>query len=257
MPYAENDGVRIYYEVEGDGAPLVLHAGFMQRLQDWRRGDVAVAQALRDDYRLILMDPRGHGRSDKPHDPAAHALPTRVRDVTAVLDAEELDRAHFWGYSLGAAIGFGLGVYAPERCRALILGGTSPYASDRPDNAGLAAELRQGTMEAFVAAMEARVGTPLPPEARAGWLANDPLALAAAADASASQPDLGLRIGEIAAPTLVYAGDQDPPFVGAQRAAAAIPGATFVALPGLNHTLAFRRREAILSHVRAFLARVG
>ena len=41
------------------------------RLQDWRRVDAAVAQALRGEYRLILLDPRGHGRSDKPHDPMA------------------------------------------------------------------------------------------------------------------------------------------------------------------------------------------
>jgi pimeloyl-ACP methyl ester carboxylesterase len=257
MPYAENGGVRVYYEVEGEGQPLVLHAGFMQRLQDWRREDVAVAQVLRDDYRLILMDPRGHGRSDKPHDAAAYHVETRVRDITAVLDAEGINRAHYWGYSMGGGAGFGLGIYAPDRVRSLILGGTSPYATDRPDNAGVVAELRQGTMEDFVAAMEARVGSPLPPEARAGWLANDPLALAASADASATQPDLGARIAEITAPTLIYAGDQDAPFAGARRAAEAIPGATFVALSGLNHALAFRTREAILPHVRAFLARVG
>lgn len=254
MSYAENDGVSLYYEVEGEGPPLVLHAGNMQRLQDWRRADVAVAQALRDEFRLILMDPRGFGRSDKPHDAAAYALTTRVRDVTAVLDAEGIDRAHFWGYSLGALVGFGLGVYAPERVRALILGAVSPYATDRPDFRGIAAELRRGTMADFVAATEARVGSPLPPEARAGWLANDPLALAASTDATAADPDLGARLAEITAPALVYAGDQDTLFAGARRAAEAIAGATFVALPGLNHALAFRRREAILPQVRDFLA---
>ena len=155
-----------------------------------------------------------------------------MRDVTAVLDAEGIDRAHYWGYSMGGAVGFGVGIFAPERVRALILGGTSPYRSGRPDDTAVAAELRRGTMEEFVATMEARTGAPLPPEARAGRLANDPLALAASADARAADPDLGERVAEITAPTLLYAGDQDPPYAGAQRA-------------------------AILPHVRAFLARVG
>ncbi|MFN8515041.1 MAG: alpha/beta hydrolase [Chloroflexia bacterium] len=63
MPYVDNEGVRLYYEVEGDGPPLVLHVGGFQRLQDWRREEVAVAQALRGEYRLILLDPRGQGRA--------------------------------------------------------------------------------------------------------------------------------------------------------------------------------------------------
>ena len=74
---------------------------------------------------------------------------------------------------------------------------------------------------------------------------------------TATDPDLGSRVAEITAPALVYAGDQDTLFAGARRAAEAIAGATFVALPGLNHALAFRRREAIVPHVRAFLTRVG
>ena len=109
-------------------------------------------------------------------------------------------------------------------------------------------------MEDFVTAMEARIGAPLPPEVRAGWLANDPLALAANIDAMVTDIDLGERLAEITALTLVYAGDQEEGFREKRRAAEAIPGATFVTLPRLNHALAFRARDAILPHVRAFLA---
>ncbi len=130
MPYANNDGVRIYYEVEGDGPPLVLHTGFMGRLQNWRRDGVGVVQALHADYRLLLLDPRGQGASDKPHEPAAYTMETRVADVIAVLDAEGIDRAHFWGYSMGAIIGSGFALYAPARLRSLILGGGGPYSPD-------------------------------------------------------------------------------------------------------------------------------
>lgn len=257
MPCADNDGVRIYYEVEGDGPPLVLLSGFTGRLHDWRRQDIAVAQALREEYRLILMDQRGLGQSDKPHEAAAYALETRVRDVTAVLDTEAIARAHVWGYSRGGVVGLGLGVHAPERCRALIVGGVDPwYVNDRAGSLRVAAELRRGTMADHLARREACSG-PLPPVARADFLANDPLALAAMREATADEPGLAEAVMAISVPLLLYAGEHDTAFAGARRAAAAIPGATFVPLAGCDHAQAFQEAPAILPHVRAFLNRPG
>src|SRR6188472_3402750 len=98
MPYTTNNGVRLYYELIGSGAPLLLHPGFVCSGEDWiEAGYVA---ALKDRYRVILFDPRGQGRSDKPHDPADYQRHHRVDDVLAVLDATGINRAHFWGYSM-------------------------------------------------------------------------------------------------------------------------------------------------------------
>jgi pimeloyl-ACP methyl ester carboxylesterase len=252
MPYAAHDGVRLYYEVEGEGPPLVLHPGVMMRLQEWRREDVAVAQALRGEYRLILIDPRGQGASDKPHDPAAYTYATRVRDVTAVLDAVGVDRAHYWGYSLGALIGYGLGVQAPDRCGALVLGGGAPASLDPPRYARQAAALRQSRMADYVAQLEAGAG-PLPPAVRADFLANDPLALAAHFEAACAYPDLTDALPILPAPVFLYAGTADPFYVGIEQAAAAIPGVTFMALPGLNHGQGFAAAATILPQVRTFL----
>ncbi len=69
MPYADNEGVRIFYEVVGDGPPLVLQHGMMMSLRRWSMA--GYVDALKSKYRLILIDARGHGQSDKPHDPAA------------------------------------------------------------------------------------------------------------------------------------------------------------------------------------------
>ncbi len=99
MPYARNQGVRIYYEVEGDGPPLVLQHGSACSHLEWR--EMGYSDVLRQDYQLILIDARGHGASGKPHEPAAYALPRRVADVLAVLDALTLRHAHYFGYSLG------------------------------------------------------------------------------------------------------------------------------------------------------------
>ena len=81
MPYADNQSTRIHYQVEGDGPPLVLQHGFTGNLMRWY--SFGYVSALQSSYRLVLVDARGHGQSDKPHDPAAYALPRRVGDVVA------------------------------------------------------------------------------------------------------------------------------------------------------------------------------
>jgi len=85
MPYANNQGVRIHYEVEGDGPPLVLLHGFGNTLEMWY--DSGHVESLKNDYRLILIDARGHGASEKPHDPEAYKMELMVTDVVAVLNS--------------------------------------------------------------------------------------------------------------------------------------------------------------------------
>ena len=126
MSYANNGGVRIHFEVEGEGPALVLQHGFTESVQDWY--EAGYVEALKSDYRLILIDARGHGASDKPHDPDAYELERRVADVVAVLDGLAIEKAVFWGYSMGGWIGFGTAKYSQERFRALVIGGQHPYA---------------------------------------------------------------------------------------------------------------------------------
>jgi pimeloyl-ACP methyl ester carboxylesterase len=116
VPYANNAGIRIHYEVEGTGAALLLQHGFTQCLEDWF--ECGYVAALRPRYQLILVDARGHGGSDKPHDEASYTLDRQAADVTTVLDAVGVEKAHFWGYSMGGYIGFGMAKHAPERLNA-------------------------------------------------------------------------------------------------------------------------------------------
>ena len=126
MPYATNslDGVRTYFEDGRGDAPAVLfYTGFADPLQVAKAS--RLARALRGEFRLILADHRGHGGSDKPRSVDAYALPTRVADAVAVLDALGIDHAHFLGSSWGARLGFALGEHAPERLLSLVLCGNS------------------------------------------------------------------------------------------------------------------------------------
>lgn len=125
MSRTNNDGVQIHYEVEGDGPPLVLCHGSFGSLEDWR--DFGYVDALRDRHKLVLIDSRGHGKSDKPTDQLSYGLELRASDVVAVLDALGIGVCDYMGYSMGGWIGFGLARYAPHRFRSLILGGAHPF----------------------------------------------------------------------------------------------------------------------------------
>lgn len=134
----------------------MLQHGFAQCLEDWFAcGYVA---ALRPKYQIVLIDARGHGDSGKPHDKASYTLDCRAADVTAVLDALGIEKAHFWDYSMGGWIGFDLAKYAPQRVDRLVIGGQHPFARDQ---SGWRQWLREGITggrETLICAFEKMVG---------------------------------------------------------------------------------------------------
>ncbi len=254
MPYAVNNGVRIWYESEGNGAPLVLHIGFAGWLENWT--DAGYVAALRDAYHLVLLDPRGQGRSDGPPDPAAYTADQRVGDVLAVLDAAAIDHAHFWGYSMGGHVGYALGRLAPERITSLVLGGASPFGGyPRPSEGDeMLAGLRMG-MAGLAAKWEAEFPDCwLSAGERERTLASDAEALIAVRLARLMETDLADEaVAAIQLPALLYTGTFDEP-EAVKRGATLMPKATFVALEGLDHAQAFERSDLVLPHVLRFLA---
>jgi pimeloyl-ACP methyl ester carboxylesterase len=132
MPYANNNGVKIYYEVEGEGPPLVLAHGAGSDLGGWQRLG-GYRDSLKNDYKLILFDARGHGRSDKPHDLTAYGT-KMADDVVAILDALEINKSHYFGYSMGAWTGIMLASSHSERFQSFIIGGASPYRGEADSN---------------------------------------------------------------------------------------------------------------------------
>lgn len=254
VPYAANNGIRIWYEIDGSGPPLVLHIGFAGWLENWP--DAGYVAALRETNRLVLLDPRGQGRSDGPHHPAAYSASHRVGDVLAVLDAEAIDRAHCWGYSMGGHVGYALGRLIPDRIRSLILGGATPFGGyPRPTEGDEMLDgLREG-MSGLAARWEAEFPDCwLSPGERERTLASDAAALAAAWLARLTEPDPAEdAVAAIRTPALLYAGTLDEPGP-VERAARLMPNAAFVALEGLDHAQTFERGDQVLPRVREFLA---
>jgi pimeloyl-ACP methyl ester carboxylesterase len=247
MPYANNADVRIHYKIEGDGPALVLQHGFTQSLENWTKcGYVA---PLRPKYRTILIDARGHGGSDKPHDESSYTLDRRVADVTTVLDAEGIEKAHFWGYSMGGWIGFGMAKYAPQRVHALIIGGQHPFARDQSGFRQWIREGITGGRDVLVASFQSMVG-PISDDYAAALRAADLEAwLAAVADRRSIEDVLGT----MTMPTCLYAGEADPIFAQAKSAAERIADARFFSLSGLSHLQAFVESNNVLPPVMEFL----
>lgn len=119
MPKAENSGVRIHWEEHGEGDPLLLIMGLGYTLEMWHR----TLPFFAPNYRAIVFDNRGVGRSDVPAGP--YSILSMAADAAAVLDAAGVDRAHVFGISMGGMIAQEFALQYPERVRSLILGCTS------------------------------------------------------------------------------------------------------------------------------------
>jgi len=253
MPYVDSSGVKIHYHVEGDGPTLVLQHGLTSSLENWYA--YGFVEELRKDYRLILVDARGHGRSDKPHDPKDYDLKLRVNDVLAVMDDLGVGKAHYMGYSMGGRIGFGIVMHALDRFHSLIVGGISADTpnSDVPPQERI--DLLRKGMAHYVADAEAKEGT-IESGRRERLLENDPEALIAATTAPRGTDGVEGLLPGLDIPCLLYCGEADGFFNGAKEAAQAIPNAVFASLPGLDHGQTSRASEQVLPHVTKFLKNV-
>lgn len=259
MSYATNhlDGLRVSFEDwGGPGAPVVVYTGFLDPIAVAETSGIPLG--LRDEFRMIFADHRGHGDSDKPHDPEAYALPLRVADHIAVLDALGIRRAHVIGFSWGARLGFAIGEHAPDRVRSLVLCGNQPYGWDlstpiaRAVAAGVEAS-RTGGMRALIEGFESGLGVRFSEPARTLELENDPGAIEAAWRSVAAEGAISDDLTRWRTPCLIYAGGEDEMHDAARRAAEEIPNAVFLSLPGHTHVSAEGEVRAILDPIRKLL----
>ncbi|MGM0577899.1 MAG: alpha/beta fold hydrolase [Myxococcota bacterium] len=115
MPWFTHDGLRLHYVDHGTGTPIVLVHGLL-----WSsRMFVRLRRAL-PDQRVILLNLRGHGPSDRPTDASRYSWAAFAQDVLALLDHLGLERAVVGGLSLGANVALEVAMAAPDRCAALV-----------------------------------------------------------------------------------------------------------------------------------------
>jgi pimeloyl-ACP methyl ester carboxylesterase len=262
MPYVNNRGVRIHYEVEGDGPPLVLQHGLQQDIKSWR--SCGYVEGLKGGYRLILVDARGHGDSEKPHDGQAYGMELMTGDIVAVMDDLGVERADYWGYSMGGMIGFELPRYHPSRFTSYIIGGMTPYPriseKQKQRIAGIKAMICLGAekgSEAVVSLQEKTLGRAASAEDKSRWLESDYKALHAVYTLNlAVWPRTDVMLSSITVPCLLYAGELDVLHDGTKEAAKHIPHGSFFSVPGLGHEEVFERSDLVLPHAKKLLSSV-
>lgn len=123
MPFTENQGVKIYWDEQGSGEPLLLIMGLSYPSYMWHRTRPFLAQ----NFRTIAFDNRGIGQSDVPE--GVYPIAQMASDAAAVLDAASVPSAHVFGVSMGGMIAQEFALQYPQRVRSLILGCTNAGGS--------------------------------------------------------------------------------------------------------------------------------
>jgi pimeloyl-ACP methyl ester carboxylesterase len=221
------DGTRIAYAVQGAGpAVLLLHGFAADHVLNWARPGVIDA-LTRAGRRVIATDARGHGASDKPHDPDRYAGNAMARDAQAVLDHLGVEQVDVVGYSMGAMVAARL-VPDEPRTGALVLGGVG--ATVAPPRTGGRAP------EAIAAALLAEDPASIPNVAGKAFrqfadaTGADRHALAALSRSSALRFEV--RFDAITVPTLVVVGADDTLIRSPDELADRLPSARLVTVAG-------------------------
>ena len=229
MASFQSEGVEIAFEVTGEGAPVLLIHGFASNARVNWRDTLWVKTLVGAGYRVIAHDNRGHGQSEKLHDPADYGAETMAEDARRLLDHLEIAKADVIGYSMGARLTALLAIAHPDRVRRAVLG-------------GLAANMIRGLggSETIARGLEADDPATITDPAARGFRAfaeqtrSDLRALAACMRGS-RQAVSEEKLARIACPVLVVAGDADEIAGPIAPLVAAIPDARGLSLPGRDH----------------------
>ncbi len=255
--FTASDGAVIHYLAEGRGDPVVLLHGITgTAASNW--GAAGIIDRLAEEFRVIAVDQRGHGRSDKPHDPGSYGE-RMAQDVVDLLDHLRLQQAHVVGYSMGGFITMKLLTLAPDRLLSAVVGGAGwPSAELRDDDLfeALAVSLEEGKgggplVELLWPGDERPTPEQVQAIGQAMVAANDQLALAAvvrgmpALDVSAEL----LRLNKV--PTLNIIGSDDPLKPNADALVGVMKEHRLHVIEGANHLTTLNSPE-FHDTVRAF-----
>ena len=251
MPHLDRGGVRIRYDVAGEGPAVLLTHGFAAS----SRMFAANLGALSGDHTVITWDLRGHGDSDYPADPAAYSVPLTVADMRALLDTAGAERAVIAGHSVGGFLSLEFHLAHRDRVAGLILIDTGPgYRRDE-------ARARWNRMVDDYARSFAERGLDAlgDSEELTARAHRDASGLVLAAHGILAQHDARVidALGSIDVPTLIVVGQRDTAFLdGSRHMAEKIPGATLAVIEGAGHAPNVSHPAVFNDRVRAFLRRV-
>lgn len=224
--FTASDGVRIHYMTLGSGVPVVFIHGYTGSAEgNWFSNGVAEATART--HRAIAIDCRGHGRSDKPHDPEMYG-PRMSQDVIELMDHLGIEKAHLHGYSMGGGIVTQILAQHPERVITATYGGSGVREAD-PE---WIAKLPPDSEESDPEEEKARATLRSRPD-------RDEEALAAVRQYPWPEGERGrIDLTKVEVPVLAIVGELDSPNARLTRMKRELADFRYVILPGKSHLTA-------------------
>ena len=252
---------KLFVEERGEGAPVLLWHSLLCDGGMWR----FQVPALAERHRVITLDAPGHGRSAPRREP--FSLEDCAEAAREVMDALDVERAHWAGLSWGGMTGMRFALRHPERLRSLALIDTSAHRESRRKlpsyhvmafiarRVGAVGPLLDRIEPLFFTAETRRTQPEVVREFREHLARMDPASIGRAVDAVIfHRRDLRERLGAIRIPTLVLVGAEDvaTPPARAREIAAGIPGASLVEIAGAAHLSALEQPEAVNAALLGF-----
>jgi pimeloyl-ACP methyl ester carboxylesterase len=268
MPVASVNGIRLYFETTGAGAPLVLVHGYACGVRSW---DPQV-RAFSRSRRVVAYDVRGHGLTEAPDDPAAYSQDISVQDLHDLLVFLKIRRAAVGGLSMGGNIALNFALAHPDMVSKLIVADTGAGSEQSGDWAAgsraYAEALDTRGMEAFadmacespLFARYVAMGPTAERFIRSCLMTHRARGLAyTAREVLIKRPTiyaLEPRLRELRVPTLLIVGEHDQPCLKTHRfMAECIPGASHVMIRDVGHLTNLEAPAAFNAAVKRFLAR--
>lgn len=217
--YTSFDGVKIYYEVHGNGFPILLVHGFISDGQSWR-SSALFNDLLQARYQVIVPDMRGNGKSDKPHTAESYEKEAEAKDLMGLMSYLKIDRFHLVGYSRGSIIASRL-LVLDSRIEKAVLG-------------GMGADFTNPEWPRRKMFYRALMGEPVPElEGVVKRIKDNQLDQLALAYLQKAQPSTSHEeLGKIKQPVLVISGDRDKDNGSAEALGALIKTSKTVRVPG-------------------------
>jgi pimeloyl-ACP methyl ester carboxylesterase len=258
MAFFEHEDCSLHYEEYGQGDPLLLVHGLGSSSRDWEHQVPAFAAH----YRVIVVDVRGHGRSDKPQE--RYSMAGFARDVEALIEHLGLGPVHLLGLSMGGMIGFQLAVDKPQLLRSLCIVNSAPEVKVRSLNDVwqygkrwvLSRVLSMGTLGKAIGQnlFPRPEQADLRRKAAERWAQNDKRAYLASFDAIIGW-GVQERLGRISCPTLIISADRDyTPVALKQAYVKLIPDARLVVIENSRHATPLDQPEVFNRTVLEFLS---
>ncbi len=257
----DSNGVRICYSDVGNpkGEPVFLVHGFaVNGTLQWAMP--GIVKALGDDYRLIVIDNRGHGKSGRPRGDGQYGM-EMVRDLARLMDHLNIKKADFVGYSMGAFLTHKFASTYPERVKSIVLGGAG-WLREGPATEAMdqiSESLRKDkSLEPLFKALHPKDAPPIRPEAaaaasRLAMLINDPIALSGVAKGMKELTLSDDDVKKINAPTLCIVGERDPLAESAKILEGQRKGLKICYINKADHMNAFEKpqfREEVLAFLK-------